>query len=141
MKFTDSQFVELVELMQARESRKQHRKDKRRADRTEIRVPVKVRPDAADGADWQTVQLRDLSPRGVRLLMEQAMPQGSSFLISLPAVRGASAATPLLCRVAHCQEQGKGTFIIGAEFIGHIEPESKPDESAERERIRRTILD
>lgn len=140
MKFTESQFAELVALMQARETRRQQRKDKRRADRAEIRVSVKISRESSPGAPvWQTVELRDLSPRGLRLVTNQEMPAGSSFLISLPTGRGG--AEPLLCRVAHCEMLGNRTFTVGAEFIGHVQVQPILDESAEQMRIQRTILD
>lgn len=144
MKFTDTQFAKLVELMRVLEPRPQRRKDKRRAQRAEIRVPAKIKlENGANRGSWRIAELRDLSPRGVKLATDRAMASGNSFLISLPGTNEPESAAPLLCRVAHCQPQSNGTFIVGAEFIGHLddEPEQKPDRSAEEERIRRSILD
>jgi len=140
MKFTESQFAQLVELMQARETRRHQRKDKRRAGRTEIRVSVKIsRKNPPNPPVWETVELRDLSPRGLRLVTNQEISAGSSFLISLPTGRGGN--EPLLCRVVHCEMLGNRSYTVGGEFIGQVQEQPKLDESAEQLRIQRTILD
>ena len=133
----------MVELLRVSEPPRQVRNDKRRAARCEMRIAVKISFDPlADLASWKDAEMRDLSPRGVRVATDQAMTPGTSFLISLPAV-GGSGATPLLCRSVHCQQVGNRLFVIGAEFIGKVDPQPKPqnDSSAEEERIRRSILD
>ncbi len=144
MNFTDTQFAKLVELMRVLEPRPQQRNDKRRAQRSDFRVSVKVKlENKTNRASWRMAELRDLSPRGVKLATDQAMATGSSFLISLPGTSGPGSAAPLLCRVVHCQPQSNGPFMVGAEFVGHLDeqPAQKPDASAEEERIRRSILD
>ncbi|HEX4055384.1 MAG TPA: PilZ domain-containing protein [Tepidisphaeraceae bacterium] len=144
MNFTDTQFAKLVELMRVLEPRPQQRKDKRRAQRAEIRVPVKIKLETGvKRASWTMAELRDLSPRGAKLATDHAMVSGNSFLISLPGTNGPESAAPLVCRVAHCEAQSNGKFIVGAEFIGQLDdaPEQKPDRSAEQERIQRSILD
>jgi c-di-GMP-binding flagellar brake protein YcgR len=142
MKFTESQFTEVVELLQAMEPLRNKRKDKRRANRTEIRISVKITTETGTNrTKWRTAELRDLSARGVRLVTEQAMPGGTSFLILLPTKAAKEGASPLVCRVAHCQAQSNGTFSVGAEFVCRLDSAPQPENAAEQERIQRSILD
>jgi hypothetical protein len=148
MKFAEKQFTEAVELIQAMgPSAHKQSKNKRRANRTAIRVSVKIKPENGDGnAPWSIAELRDLSGRGVLMVTGQEMAQGASFLICLPTKDGADC-QPLICRVAHCQPQSKSNaksgFMIGAEFIGRLDGVSSPrnePSSDEQERIQRSIL-
>jgi hypothetical protein len=141
MKFTDTQFVQAVELIQAVDARKKKRKDKRRAARTEIRVPVAIKIGVDSETGWTPAQLHDISPRGAKLEIASEMEEGSSFLLRLPAKHGTTNAVPLVCRVAHCVRQ-RGSFLIGAEFTGQLTP-AQPlvDAAADLSRIQRSILD
>jgi hypothetical protein len=149
MKFAEKQFTEVVELIQAMgPSARKQSKNKRRAPRTAIRLSVKIKPENGDGnAPWSIAELRDLSGRGVLLVSERELSEGTSFLICLPTKDG-STGKPLICRVAHCQPQSKTNaksgFMVGAEFIGRLDAVVAPQNeqsSGEQERIQRSILD
>jgi hypothetical protein len=140
MKFTDTQFIEAVELIQASNPARS-RKDKRRAARTAIRIPVAMKLGVDPKLEWSTAKLHDISPRGAKLETPVALEAGSSFLLQLPTKEAKKNAVPLICRVAHCVPQ-KGSFMIGAEFIGHFTPQkSASDSAADVSRIQRSILD
>jgi hypothetical protein len=140
MKFTDSQFVEAIELIQSIDTG-QKRKDKRRAPRTSIRVPIAIKLAIDSETEWSQVRLRDISPRGIRLEMDIALEIGSSFLVRLPTKDDMESAAPLICRVAHCATQRVG-FLIGAEFTGRLTPAKSAGAQAEDQgRIQRSILD
>ena len=150
MKFAEKQFTEVVELIQAMgPSARKQSKNKRRANRTEIRLSVKIKPENGDGnAPWSIAELRDLSARGLLLATDQEMSAGTSFLICLPTKKEGLRATPHICRVAHCKPQSnsntKSGFMIGAEFIGRLDAVAAPRNdrpSDEQERIQRSILD
>jgi hypothetical protein len=139
--FTDRKFVEAVELLQATEAQYAKR-DKRRAPRRDIRVPVLIKAgDDNLHIPWTTAQLRDVSPRGVLLAIDERVEIGSSLLLRLPTKEHEEPDTPLICRVAHCKKRSDDLFMIGVEFVGRVEPTPTSEESdAERERIQRSIL-
>jgi hypothetical protein len=140
MKFTDTQFAEAIELMQAADGRKV-RKDKRRAARTAIRIPVAIKLGLDAKTQWTAARLHDISARGAKLETTAAMDLGSSFLLRLPTKEGKQGGVPLICRVAHCVPQ-KSSFLIGAEFIGRLATQrSAGDNAADLNRIQRSILD
>jgi len=140
MKFTDSQFVEAIELIQSADP-SQQRKDKRRAPRTSIRVPIAVNFGISSETEWSQARLRDVSPRGIRLESDVPLEIGSSFLVRLPTKDGQQSDAPLICRVAHCATQRTG-FLIGAEFTGRLTPAKSAGAQAEDQgRIQRSILD
>jgi hypothetical protein len=139
MKFAESQFAEAIELLQTIDPTKS-RKDKRRANRTEIRVSVDIKLNKDVDSPWTTVELRDISARGARI--ESAIPieANESFLLRLPLKDKAQGQMPLICRAAHCRPN-KQSFTIGAEFIGRQTPDAvQADSEAERGRISRSIL-
>jgi PilZ domain len=140
MKFTDTKFAEAIELIQAFNGGKS-RKDKRRAARTAIRVPVAIKLGSDATTEWIEAKLHDVSPRGAKFETTAAMDVGSSFLLRLPAKNGKQGGVPLICRVAHSVPQ-KNSFIIGAEFIGRLATQrSAGDNAADLDRIQRSILD
>jgi PilZ domain-containing protein len=140
MKFTDTQFAQAIELIQAFDGIKS-RKDKRRAARTAIRVPIAIKLGLDSKTEWLEAKLHDVSPRGAKLETAAAMEIGSSFLLRLPAKNGKQGGVPLICRVAHCVPQ-KNSFLIGAEFIGRLATQrSAGDNAADLDRIQRSILD
>jgi len=140
MKFTDAQFAEAIELMQAVGGPKS-RKDKRRAARTAIRVPVAIKLGSDSKTEWLDAKLHDISGRGAKLEAAAAMEVGSSFLLRLPTRDGKRGGVPLICRVAHCVPQ-RHSFLIGAEFIGRLATQrSAGDNAADADRIQRSILD
>jgi hypothetical protein len=140
MKFTDTQFIQAVELIQTVEQGKT-RKDKRRAARTAIRVPVGIKLTVDSSSGWGVAKLHDISPRGAKLEVQSAMEMGSSFLLRLPSKEGKGLAQPLICRVAHCVKE-RLCYMIGAEFIGQFTAaKSAGDNAADLSRIQRSILD
>jgi hypothetical protein len=144
MKFTDTQFIQAVELIQTVEQGKT-RKDKRRAARTAIRVPVGIKLTVDSSSDWGIAKLHDISPRGAKLEVQYPMETGSSFLLRLPSKEGNGMAQPLICRVAHCVKE-RLCYMIGAEFIGQYAGgkstgKSAGDNAADVSRIQRSILD
>jgi hypothetical protein len=142
MKFTDTQFVQAVELIQTIEQGKT-RKDKRRASRTAIRVPVGIKLTVDSSSQWGVAKLHDISPRGAKLEVQCAMEAGSSFLLRLPSKDGKGLAAPLICRVAHCVKE-RLCYLIGAEFVGQYTPPaptSAGEKAANMNRIQHSILD
>ncbi|MGA2442467.1 MAG: PilZ domain-containing protein [Tepidisphaeraceae bacterium] len=139
MSFTDHQFVEAVELLHGLPA-PTGPMDKRRARRVAIRLPVDIKLAADSDSPWMTVQMRDLSARGIGLQTDRAIAADNSFLLRLPTKNGKKCAVPLICRVVYCRPD-KDFFIIGAEFSGYATPEESVGESTEKlERIRRSIL-
>jgi hypothetical protein len=141
MKFVESQFAEAIELLQSIDPARS-RKDKRRANRTEIRISVEMKAcSKAAECPWTTGTLRDLSPRGVRLEAKFPIEDNESFLLKLPTKDGAQAQSPLICRAVYCTPQ-RESYIIGAEFIGRQGPEMpRENHDEERMRISKLILD
>ncbi len=139
MKFADTQFARAIELVHSAQTGTSG-KDKRRAARTPIRVPVAVRLGSDPNAQWTGARLHDISARGVQLEIPSKVEVGGSFLLRLPTRDGKLSATPLICRVAHCVPQNH-SFVIGAEFVGPLTPEkSAGDNAAELDRIQKSIL-
>ena len=139
MKFAEQQFTEAVELIQALDPNKK-RRDKRRAPRTHIRLTIDIKISVAADCAWIKAQLQDISPRGLRLDCEQAIPLGDSFLVRLPNKNEQGPQAPLVCRVVFCAPKKK-LFTIGAEFIGRQAPQGPSASEEQLERIRRSILD
>jgi hypothetical protein len=140
MKFTEAQFVEAVEMLQSMEFVTSGRKNKRRANRTEIRIPVDIKMGQDSQSPWKVVQMHDISARGIKLESDQAIQPGDSFLLRLPTKADKKSDAPLICRAAHCTPNKK-SFVIGAEFIGRQTQEA-PSTNADDElsRIQRSIL-
>ena len=140
MKFTDAQFVQAVELLQAIEIAEPGRKNQHRAPRTEIRIEVDIKVRKGNDTAWEVAELRDVSARGLRIQSNTLIQPGDSFLLRLPTKEGNKMGDPLICRVAHCTPS-RQWFIIGAEFTGRAKQEPSAAESdAELDRIRRSIL-
>jgi hypothetical protein len=137
MGFVDSRYVEAVDLIQMLEQGKRGKKDKRRANRIEIRVKLNIRLMVDDklSAPYK-VELRDLSPRGLRLIVPDLMEGGSSFVIRLPGKPTAPPSVPLICRVVHCTPQRDGTFSVGCEFTGRLPDTSSTAKADEAETLR-----
>jgi len=143
-KFTDKKFVEAVQILQATEAKKVGG-GKRRAPRQPIRVPVQIKFEVENpDTPWTTVHLRDISPRGVLLAINQRMDVGSSLLLRLPAKAFEEQGSPLICRVCYCRQEADDLFLTGVEFVGRLDVDATPTSSvsaAQRERIQRSILD
>lgn len=142
MKFTDSRFVEITKLMRALKVSPDG-SDKRRAARVPIRIPIQIKVMAGRAlGPWETVELRDVSPRGIRFVLKEPLEVGCSFIVTFPANNAAKASAPVICRVVHCSWERDKTYLIGAEFNGPMRSKQPGVESAsEEERIRRRILD
>lgn len=139
MKFADSQFAEAVELLQKAGGAKVAN-DKRRSARRNIRLAVHIKFKNDENSPWFEVQLRDVSPRGVRFQGDRRMNVNDTFLLRLPAREENNSVNLLICRAAFCKP-AKELFVVGAEFIGQESSEPPPaDEEKELERIRRSIL-
>jgi hypothetical protein len=140
MNFTESQFAEAVEMLQAIDPTRS-RRDKRRANRTEIRVPIELKAcNKASECPWTKGQLRDMSPRGVRLEAKFSIETNESFLLKLPMGDGARTPAPLICQVVYCTPLREG-YIIGAEFVGREDSHgTQANSDAERGRISKLIL-
>jgi len=140
MGFQDTRFNEAVTLLNLLDPDLSS-KDKRRANRMTIRITVRVKGDPSDlASDWRRCELRDLSPRGMRLKMEKPIDCGRSFLVQFPCEEGKQKPAPLICNVVHCIGQRDGTFIVGAEFTGRAPEFSPVDDNDEADRIRKSIL-
>jgi hypothetical protein len=140
MKFTDTQFVEAIELIQAADAGKS-KKDKRRAARTAIRVPVAIKLGLDPKTEWLGARLMDISARGAKLETAAAMEVNSSFLLRLPTKDPKKGGVPLICRVAHCVKL-KHSYSIGAEFIGRLTAGQSAGQNAEDlDKIKKSILD
>jgi len=141
MKFTEVKFVETVELLHASGGAKAG-KDKRRAERKDVRINVPIRLNKNADSPWFDVQLRDISSRGVRFRGKQPIAVDESFLLRLPAAREKNSYTDLVCRIVFCRPDKDEMFLLGAEFIGQdtLEPPCS-DEQKELDRIRRSILE
>ena len=59
----------------------------------------------------------NVSSRGIRVISSSEWFIDDTILVSLPAGHFTSAA-----RVAYCDEQGRGRFVTGLEFVGSVEP-------------------
>jgi hypothetical protein len=142
MKFTDARFAEVTRLMRALKF-SPDALDKRRAARVAIRIPIKIKfTNGKAVGPWETVELRDVSPRGIRFVLKSPLDVGCTFIVMFPSTRAGKTSTPIACRVIHCVEHPDGTFLIGAEFDGPIRAQQPGVEAvAEEDRIRRRILD
>ena len=88
--------------------------DRRRQNRTPVRVPVKVRPQGGDGLE-QTGVTRDLSSSGIFLYSESGMKPGTKMelVIMLPPGLGLGPGGWALCqasvvRVEESDDKGMG---------------------------------
>ena len=89
--------------------------EKRRATRTQVRVPIPIYPLGADAPTSQVkVILQDISYLGVGLIQAFSMPLESRFLIRLPRERHEELI--LMCVVKNCRELADSIFSIGGEF-------------------------
>lgn len=144
MKFTQSQFAQAVELLQIVDPKlvdsSSGRSDKRRANRASFRIAVVIKVFREGDCPWVAAQLRDISPRGVRIATELPIQAGDSFLLRLPDNAQQKLAEPVICRAAYCKEESGG-FVVGAEFSGRPNPKTTTSEAdAQLDRIRSSIL-
>jgi len=88
----------------------------RRARRIGLKARVTISPYVL-GVPQQplTVDVRDLSPRGIAIESKVSMQTGQQFIVRLP--RAGTSPSDILCAVAHCKPKRAGQFEIGAEFV------------------------
>jgi hypothetical protein len=119
--------------------------DKRRSARVSTADRASIVPYVCGAAGSPTgIEVRDFSPRGIRFLHSARLAAGSQFVLRLPQQTGDP--VQILCTVAHCRVTAQGPVSIGAEFTCVIRKGASPTQppagaAAERERIRRSILD
>ena len=120
--------------------------DKRRAARLATANRASIVPYVqGDAATATGIEVRDLSPRGIRFLHSVRLARGSQFVLQLPQQTGEP--VRILCTVAYCRATAEGPIAVGAEFTCVLRPGRSPAPPppaagfAERERIRRSILD
>jgi hypothetical protein len=139
MSFRGNKFSEAVELLNTLNV-PSSAQEKRRAGRTKLQVPLAITMNPHDkNPKWDKAELRDLSPRGMRITTTFAMEEGSSFAVQFPKQKDKPEPTPLICRVIHSYSQPDGKCVIGVEFTGRL---NRPTETAndDGERIRKSIL-
>jgi hypothetical protein len=139
MSFQGNKFSEAVELLNSLEVTSSSQ-EKRRAGRTKLQFPLTITTNPNDkNPTWEKADLRDLSPRGMRITTSFAMDEGSSFAVQFPKQKDKPEPTPLICRVVHSYSQPDGKCMIGVEFTGRLTP---PAEAAndDQDRIRKSIL-
>lgn len=114
MELTARQFAEMVNHLKG-PSRFGGTADQRRAPRVERQSRIAIVP-IADGAPRTpvSVDVKNVSSRGLGFVHNRRLKAGSQFLINL-GPRGGEA-VEMLCTVVHCDAAGKGVYAIGAEF-------------------------
>jgi c-di-GMP-binding flagellar brake protein YcgR len=142
MNFTESRLAETISALQ-KLSASHDWGDNRRAKRMELRIPIPIRAISEDGKS-KTIQaeLRDISARGLALLIRQPLEDGSTFLIQLPVEDHDYPVAPLICQVIHCRDNKDDSYKIGAEFIGQADTSKKDagQQAKEEQRIRNSVL-
>jgi hypothetical protein len=117
--------------------------DKRRAARITHRCNVQITlgSDPRNGKKIE-VLVRDFSPRGICILLDNSVRSGANFIIRLG--RPNEEDIHLLCTVVHCRDMGEKMFVIGAEFTCLVDTTAKPlgsDTVVDLQRIRKSMLD
>src|SRR5947209_9829236 len=105
MELTAEQFAEIVESVQ-RSSGRDKGKDKRRAPRIEqnakvVITPVGGTPAAPMPKQSLSVTVRNVSSRGMAILMNQWVNKGEQFVMKMSSRAGGGGS--MLCTVAHCR--------------------------------------
>ena len=146
MELTAEQFAEIVETVQRGGGRESGR-DKRRAPRAEQAATVVITPVAGTPARPMpqraiSVTVRNVSSRGLAILLNQHLPKGDQFVLRMNRVAGQNGPVSLLCSVAHCRRINANLFLVGAEFACVINPNDPAacDDAMERHRISNAIL-
>jgi hypothetical protein len=144
MELTAEQFAEIVESVQ-RSADRDKGKDKRRAPRIEqnakvVITPVGGQPAAPMHKQSLSVTVRNLSSRGLAILLNQWLNKGEQFVLKMNSRAGGSVS--MLCTVAHCRRINANLFFVGAEFscIINDKPPTNDDDAMERHRISTAIM-
>ncbi len=125
MELTAEQFAEIVVAV-GPVSHHEQGGDKRGAQRSERHASVVITVvGAGTPPHAHTVTVRNVSSKGVAILLNQWLPRGDQFVMRLKGREGR--VTSLLCNVAHCRRINANLFLVGAEF-GRVlaEDESHP---------------
>ena len=123
--------------------RAQEKSNKRRANRIGLKARVTISPYIYGVPQRPvTVDVRDLSARGISITRTEPMQPGQQFIVRLP--RTGEKPTDILCTVAHCSAVQTNVYKIGAEFTCVVRPDSSPapgrEDPRELDRIQRSIL-
>lgn len=113
-------------------------RDQRGGPRVGLRTRAKISPMLLGdkGAQPVDVWVRDLSMNGIGLTASHALPQGSTFSITLPTKAGEKIV--LTYKVAHCTQASSTVFVIGASLEQSIEDVTKASRPAPRQAQRRS---
>jgi PilZ domain-containing protein len=144
MELTSEQFAEIVESVQRSANRDKGR-DKRRAPRIEqnskvVITPVTGTPAAPQHKQSLSVTVRNVSSRGMAILLNQWLNKGDQFVMKMSSKAGGGVS--MLCTVAHCRRINGNLFFVGAEFacIVNEKPAQTGDDAMERHRISTAIM-
>src|SRR5687767_11037345 len=114
MHLTAKQFEHIVSPLELGE--KAPATNKRRAMRVAHRCRTAITPITEDNRPQTplNVMVRDLSPRGVCIVYDKEIPQGTNFILRLTRPEGLPVS--ILCMVAYCRSINESVYTIGAEF-------------------------
>jgi hypothetical protein len=137
MELTARQFAEMVNHLKG-PSRFGGTSDQRRAPRVERHARIAIVP-VADGQPRTpvSVDVKNVSSRGMGFVHNRKLKAGSQFLVKLPRQGGEP--VEMLCTVVHCDPAGKGAYAVGAEFTC-LSPSAGAADQATSDRIRDSML-
>ncbi|HEY8666516.1 MAG TPA: PilZ domain-containing protein [Tepidisphaeraceae bacterium] len=106
---------EIAQMIEAVNTPRHARADKRRAPRVDHAGQVLIQR-FADGRPLpaETVEIRDVSQRGICIVCRSAMEPAEQFVLALP--RKSQTPVHFLSTVIHCEPMTNAFFRIGAEF-------------------------
>jgi hypothetical protein len=117
--------------------------DKRRAARFEYQTQLEIVPcQGEQRGQILKVMMRDVSSRGMRLILNDPMEMGAQFITRIP--RKNSAPVSILCTVMHVKGERRPPYHVGAEFtcVAPNPPVVAGDAQNEAiKRIQQSILD
>jgi hypothetical protein len=140
MELTARQFAEMVNHLKG-PSRFGGTAEQRRAPRVERQARITIVPIA----DRQprtpvTVDVKNVSSRGLGFVHKGRLKTGSQFLVNLGPQGGEP--VEMLCTVVHCDAAGKGFYAVGAEFTCLASPATAGAvDPAASDRIRNSMLE
>ncbi len=83
---------------------------------TDVRTRCARADDASSEFD---ARVRDVSPGGIKVILDRALEPGTLLTLKLPPREGADEVTVLAC-VVHCAESGFGEWLAGCSFSGPL---------------------
>jgi hypothetical protein len=139
MRLSAEQFAELVAMLQDRRG-KAYPGEKRRSARVSVQARISIELISAEQRQPSySVNVRDISSRGIAILHPTPLLSGQQFVCSLSRHRGGS--LQLLCTVTNSRRLPGGEYHVGAEFTCTVGGASRADQSAIEARIRNSVLD